>query len=68
MADVISAPPASLAARGITTLADNLPDGARLSIGPGEFQRWFHPEIEARLFGWSSPNPPRSTKPLRKGK
>ncbi len=49
---------ASLAARGITTLTDNLPPGAGLDIAR-DFARVFRPEIEARLFGWKTSTPPR---------
>lgn len=52
------APPAAIAARGITTLADNLPLGAGLDIAR-DFARVFRPEIEARLFGWKTSTPPR---------
>jgi hypothetical protein len=50
--------PASLAARGITSLTDNLPPGAGLDIAR-DFARVFRPEIEARLFGWKTSTPPR---------
>lgn len=58
----LSAPPA-LAARGITSLTDNLPPGAGLDIAR-DFARVFRPEIEARLFGWSSATPPRPARAL----
>ena len=46
--------PAALAARGITTLSDNLPPGAGLDIAK-DFVRIFRPEIEARVLGWQRP-------------
>lgn len=52
------APPASIAARGITSLTDNLPPGAGLDIAR-DFARVFRPEIETRLFGWQTSTPPR---------
>lgn len=52
------APPASIAARGISSLTDNLPPGAGLDIAR-DFARVFRPEIEARLFGWKTSTPPR---------
>ena len=54
------APPASIAARGISSLTDNLPPGAGLDIAR-DFARVFRPEIEARLFGWKTSTPPRAT-------
>lgn len=52
------APPASIAARGITGLTDNLPPGAGVDIAR-DFARVFRPEIEASLFGWQTAAPPR---------
>jgi len=52
------APPASIAARGITALTDNLPAGAGLDIAK-DFARVFRGEIETRLFGWRTSTPPR---------
>lgn len=52
------AAPASLAARGLTAITDNLPPGAGLDIAR-DFARVFRPEIEARLFGWKTATPPR---------
>ena len=50
--------PASLVARGITSLTDNLPPGAGLDIAK-DFARVFRAEIECRLFGWQSATPAR---------
>lgn len=51
--------PASLANRGITGMADNLPPGASLDIAR-DFLRIFRPEIETRVLGWKSPRRPAS--------
>lgn len=45
--------PATLAKRGITGIADNLPPGAGLDIAR-DFVRIFRPEIEARVLGWKT--------------
>lgn len=57
-----AASPASLAARGLTSITDNLPPGAGLDIAR-DFARVFRPEIEARLFGWKTSTPPRRSTP-----
>lgn len=56
--------PAALVKRGITSLSDNLPEGAELDIS-GDFARIFRGEIEARLFGWSNPTSARPVTPGR---